>query len=43
VLILRQSFPSLEQITTPWGQNTHATMRISARTGCRPLWCSHSP
>jgi len=27
----------------PWGQNTHAAMRISARTGHRPLWRSHSP
>jgi len=27
----------------PWGQNTHAAMRISARTGRRPLWRSHSP
>jgi hypothetical protein len=26
----------------PWGQNTHAAMRISARTGRRPVWCKYS-
>jgi hypothetical protein len=33
----------LRKKLTPWGQNTHAAMRISARTGRQPLWRSHSP